>query len=200
MNQNFFLYRSMWENTKSKSFVRFWLFTFSPAFKFFTKVWNFNEKRKKKKACSTSDLLTTSLLDHFFCVCFYTTDSHQNISELNSGMLTQFDNLCAHLSKRRHYTTTCFTFVHLFTLSSALIGQRFTIRQTRPQKNPCLVCMKKFFTEHVGPLFITTRDHFTTSSTVTSVEEGTGFFFSFLFFFLFFFIRHNPIFILQNFH
>ena len=49
MNQNFFLYRSMWENTKSKSFVRFWLFTFSPAFKFFTKVWNFNEKRKKKK-------------------------------------------------------------------------------------------------------------------------------------------------------
>lgn len=42
------------------------VFTFSPAFKFFTKVWNFKEKRKKKKACSTSDSLTTSLLDHFF--------------------------------------------------------------------------------------------------------------------------------------
>lgn len=65
MNQNFFfLYQSMWEDTKSKSFGE--VFTFSPAFKFFTKVWNFKEKRKKKKACSTSDSLTTSLLDHFF--------------------------------------------------------------------------------------------------------------------------------------
>lgn len=60
----FFLYQSMWEDTKSKSFGE--VFTFSPAFKFFTKVWNFKEKRKKKKACSTSDSLTTSLLDHFF--------------------------------------------------------------------------------------------------------------------------------------
>lgn len=181
----FFLYQSMWEDTKSKSFVRFSLFHL--LLNSSLKCETLKKKERKKRLVplqirSPLHCWTT----FFFCVCFYTTDSHQNISELNSGMLTQFDHLCAHLSKRRHHTTTCFTFVRLFTLSSTLIGQRFTIRQTRPQKNPRLVCMKKLFTEHVGPLFITTRDHFITSSTVTSGEEGTGFLFLFFcFFFLY---------------
>lgn len=65
MNQNFFFFVSKYVR-RHKVQILCEVFTFSPAFKFFTKVWNFKEKRKKKKACSTSDLLTTSLLDHFF--------------------------------------------------------------------------------------------------------------------------------------
>ena len=76
----------------------------------------------------------------FFIVCvflYHRNTNRQNLSELNLGMSTPFDNLCAllsHLSKHQHYTTVCFTSVRLFTLSSTLIGQRFTIRQTSPQK------------------------------------------------------------------
>lgn len=122
MNQNFFfLYQSMWEDTKSKSFVRFSLFHL--LLNSSLKCETLKKKERKKRLvplqiCSPLHCWTT----FFFCVCFYTTDSHQNISELNSGMLTQFDHLCAHLSKRRHHTTTCFAFVRLFTLSSTLIG------------------------------------------------------------------------------
>lgn len=65
MNQNFFFFVSKYVR-RHKVQILCEVFTFSPAFKFFTKVWNFKEKRKKKKACSTSDSLTTSLLDHFF--------------------------------------------------------------------------------------------------------------------------------------
>lgn len=143
MNQNFFfLYQSMWEDTKSKSFVRFSLFHL--LLNSSLKCETLKKKERKKRLVplqirSPLHCWTT----FFFCVCFYTTDSHQNISELNSGMLTQFDHLCAHLSKRRHHTTTCFTFVRLFTLSSTLIGQRFTIRPNTSTKNPRLVCMKK---------------------------------------------------------
>lgn len=175
------------------------VFTFSPAFKFFTKVWNFKEKRKKKKACSTSDSLTTSLLDHFFFfACVFipqtATRTYRSWTRVCWHSLIIYVLTCPNADITRPHVLRLFASSHSLLL---LLDRDLLFVQTRPQKNPRLVCMKKFFTEHVGPLFITTRDHFITSSTVTSGEEGTGFLFLF---FCFFFIRLNPIFILRDFH
>lgn len=174
------------------------VFTFSPAFKFFTKVWNFKEKRKKKKACSTSDSLTTSLLDHFFFlrVFLYHRQPPEHIGVELGYVDTVWSFMCSPVQTPTSHDHMFYVCSPLHTLFYSYWIEIYYSSNTST-KNPRLVCMKKLFTEHVGPLFITTRDHFITSSTVTSGEEGTGFLFLF---FCFFFIRLNPIFILRDFH
>lgn len=162
------------------------VFTFSPAFKFFTKVWNFKEKRKKKKACSTSDSLTTSLLDHFFFlrVFLYHRQPPEHIGVELGYVDTVWSFMCSPVQTPTSHDHMFYVCSPLHTLFYSYWIEIYYSSNTST-KNPRLVCMKKLFTEHVGPLFITTRDHFITSSTVTSGEEGTGFLFLFFCFFFY---------------
>lgn len=122
------------------------------------------------KDFSTSDVITTSLLDHFSDLAVLhhrltQKHKHQNISELNLGMLTQFDNLCAlllHLSKHPHYTNHMFyiclphhtLFICPLLLDSDLLFLKWSIKS--PFGNwfkASTLFGWKFFTEYVSPLF-----------------------------------------------
>lgn len=191
----FFLYQSMWEDTKSKSFVRF--SHFHLLLNSSLKCETLKKKERKKRLvplqiCSPLHCWTT------FCVCMflYHRQPPEHIGVELGYVDTVWSFMCSPVQTPTSHDHMFYVCSPLHTLFYSYWTEIYYSSNTST-KNPRLVCMKKLFTEHVGPLFITTRDHFITSSTVTSGEEGTGFLFLF---FCFFFIRLNPIFILRDFH
>lgn len=142
-------------STYTKSFVRFWLFTLTC---FLTKEWNL---------FSTSDILTTSSLDHFFFWSyrsFYTTDWHRNTTYLSwtwvcCHSLIMYVLCCCTCPNTNVILTICFFFCLITFFICTLYWLVIYCLTNGPQNPHMEVDLKHltlFSTEHVDPLFIMT--------------------------------------------